>query len=172
MHESSKFLCIYCPYIVNNKDDMEQHKTILHVVESGEIEHKASTVKNHEQRRRERKKKSDFVCKECGKKYTHRQGFRFHMNSVHKGIRFPCSEAGCEFKAKLKHSLVMHTESKHSGLRHYCDICNFSTGNTEALQAHKERMHQIGAYIFPCDKCAMRSRDPDKTKKHMLTMHI
>ena len=112
----------------------------------------------------------DFSCKECGKKYTARNGFRFHMNSVHRGIRFPCPEVGCDYKATLKHTLLMHTESKHSDMRHYCDICSLSTGNTDALQIHKIRTHKISDSVFPCDKCGMRSRDPEKTRKHMLTM--
>jgi KRAB domain-containing zinc finger protein len=168
MHGDSKFLCIHCPYIANKKDDMEKHKETLH---GDEIEPKSSVAKNHEQKRREREKTMDLGCKECGKKYKARNGLRFHMNSVHRGITFPCPETGCEYKAKLKHSLVIHTESKHIKVRYNCDICNLSYGNTDALQDHRARTHQIAVSVYPCDKCGMRSKDPEKTRKHMLTMH-
>ena len=116
----------------------KKHKEIWH---KDEIQPKSSGVKNHEQRRREREKTMNLGCKECGKKYRAQNRLRFHMNLVHRGIAFPCPETGCEYKAKLMHSLVNHTESKHSEVRHNCDICTFSSVNTESLQGHKTRTH-------------------------------
>jgi hypothetical protein len=168
MHEVSKFLCIYCPYIAETQFDLEKHKGNLH---AEEILHKPSPMKNHEQKRREKEKEMDFSCDECGKKLQSRQGLRFHKDAEHRGIRFPCPVAGCDFTAKQRGSLVTHTKCIHIEHTHHCDICDFSAGTAALLRRHKASKHKISVPIFACDKCGMRSNDPEKARKHLLTMH-
>ena len=168
VHDVSKFLCMYCPYISQTKDDLEQHKVTIHAEDM--LEH-ILPLKSYEQKRKEKEKNMDYKCTQCGKKLQTRQGLQFHMKSMHHGIRFPCHEVGCGFKAKQKQSLVTHTNSLHKGLRHYCDMCDFSSGTDTVLRKHKTCKHKISVPVFACDKCGMRSKYPEKTRKHMITMH-
>ena len=168
MHESSKFLCIYCPYIADTKEQIEQHKDSLH---AEEINYSQVEPKNNEQKRKEKEKDMDFLCNECGKTLFSRQLLRLHRDNDHRGIRFPCLEEGCNYKAKQKHGLVSHKNSRHYGIRHKCDICDLYLGTATSLRIHKISKHKITLPIFACDKCSMRSKNPEKTKKHMLNMH-
>ena len=65
VHDITQFLCIYCPYVSQTKNDLEQHKVTIH---AEDILQQPSPLKNNEQKRKEREKNMDFKCNQCGKK--------------------------------------------------------------------------------------------------------
>jgi hypothetical protein len=149
---------------------VEAHKQRLH---AQDIPLQPSPVKNNEQGRKEKEMEMDFNCKECGHKLHTRQGLNFHMNSKHLGVRFSCTEEGCEFQASQKQGVKEHVESVHLGKRYDCDQCDLKAVSKMLLRAHKVRKHRIHTPMLVChhDKCNKRTTDSEKMKKHLMTMH-
>ena len=166
VHTAAKFLCKFCSFISDTNQELENHKQIVHAKEAWE-----SPGKSNEQKRREREMQMDFSCKECGHKLTTRQGLNFHMNSTHRGIRFPCTEEGCDFTASQQVQIRQHIDAKHKGLRHYCDMCDYSAALATSVRIHKLRVHKVSPPIFACDQCKYRTQDNEKMRKHMINLH-
>ena len=166
VHTAAKFMCKFCSFISDTNQELDNHRRIVHANEAWE-----SPVKSNEQKRRERELQMDFSCKECGHKLTTRQGLNFHMNSTHRGIRFPCTEEGCDFTASQQVQIRQHIDAKHKGLRHYCDMCDYSASLATTVRIHKLRVHKVSPPIFACDQCKYRTQDNEKMRKHMINLH-
>ena len=63
-------------------------------------------------RRHYKIKHEPLNCEQCAKVLTTTQGLKHHMNTVHEGLRFPCSE--CPYKATNRSYLRKHFERNHS----------------------------------------------------------
>ena len=89
----SRYNCYRCDYKTNRKGYYEHHKTKPHIAEN------------------ETRK---FKCEDCDKKCNSKKALRYHIKSVHAGIRFPCDY--CIHKATTPQGLKMHEASKHTDL--------------------------------------------------------
>ena len=167
MHTGSKFICMVCPFIGVTSDELGKHRLSLH----GKNYTTSLPKKSNEQKRRERELLMNFTCLECGHKLTTRQGLNFHMNNIHKGIRFPCTEEGCDFKGTLKSVLQNHIQGLHKGIKQYCDLCDFSSISKNCIRLHKNKKHNEDWSMYNCDQCKYRCQDGQKMQKHMLNMH-
>ena len=166
VHTAAKFLCKFCSFIGDTNQQLEEHKHIFHANEAWE-----SPGMSSEQKRREKELQMDFTCKECGHKLTTRQGLNFHMNATHKGVRFKCTEEGCDFTGTQRVQIRQHIDSKHRGLRRFCDMCDYSAALPTGVRIHKLRVHKVSPPIFACDQCKYRTQDDEKMRKHMVTLH-
>ena len=167
MHTGSKFICKVCPFIGITSEELGKHKLSFH----DKKENNSLSKKSNEQRRRERELSMDFTCVECGHKLTSRQGLTFHINNIHRGIRFPCTEEGCDFKGTLKSVLQNHIQGFHKGMKHYCNLCDFSSVGKNSIRLHRNKIHNEDLSIYICDQCKYRCQDGQKMQKHMLNMH-
>ena len=58
---------------------------------------------------------SKYICEQCDYKATKKGDLSTHINSIHKGVRFPCKK--CDYKATQKGTLLRHIESIHEGVK-------------------------------------------------------
>ncbi|XP_036152014.1 zinc finger protein 211-like isoform X1 [Myotis myotis] len=90
-----------------------------------------------------------FVCSECGKAFTSRNGLHYHL-SVHSGERpYECNECGKSFPRST--DLRRH-QRVHTGERPYkCSECGKSFTTSSDLHCH-QRIH-TGEKPYTCSEC-------------------
>lgn len=117
------------------------------------------------------KEKKTFNCDQCDKSYGKKAYLVEHVETVHKGIRYPCEE--CDYRATKKCNLKKHILFKHRDFptkknhekEYICDKCSQKFTNKNDLSKHLVDIHK--GICFPCDKC-----DYVTTKKWHLQQHI
>ena len=61
---------------------------------------------------------SEHFCEYCGHIFATSTGLKLHIDSVHKDIRFNCSELGCDYKANAKRNLKLYVDSVHKKIKY------------------------------------------------------
>ena len=114
---------------------------------------------------------ANYKCKDCGKKYTHHEGLRQHVNIIHKGERYQCEK--CPKIFTQRSSLIKHIKIKHDDesekFAHKCDSCEKSYQYRSALNLHRKVVHD-GKRI-ECQLCDKIYTDLGSLKKHMRKFH-
>ena len=64
-----------------------------------------------------------------------------------------------------------HIDANHKGLRHYCDLCDYSASLVTTVRIHKLRVHKVSPLICVCDQCKSRIQVNEKMRKHMINLH-
>ena len=63
----------------------------------------------------------------------------------------------------------MHTQTKHEGLQHSCDQCEYRTARIDNLRTHQKVKHEGIRYL--CDLCGYQATRPDYLKIHKKKNH-
>ena len=96
---------------------------------------------------------SQFICSECEYFTQHKQLLKNHIETKHKGVRYPCDV--CNYQALSVMNLRDHQASKHKiNPRFRCKLCGFCTNHTNKKKDHVPRQHpeSIGQEIFEINK--------------------
>ena len=67
-----------------------------------------------------------FQCEECTKVYRTKGALKLHIESVHRGVRFPCP---------------------------HCPPDSVLLSNRQALERHVRNVHEVAVCRFKCDTC-------------------
>ena len=112
---------------------------------------------------------SRLPCKDCGKPYETHGGMTYHVNSVHKQIRYACHL--CERSFSHKGTLRMHLEEKHGKeeMKHVCKDCGNVFGSKHRLLSHIARHH--GEATFKCQVCEKQFAMKTSLNIHTKTVH-
>ena len=164
-HGPTNFVCPFCDFVSSSNADFEDHKRSFH---QGEVV-KISPQKNNEKRRKEREAQMDLTCHICHVKKNSRQMLTLHIQADHEGIRYNCTEEGCNYSAKQKTQLRNHINIKHLGIKVHCEVCDYKTTQVPNLNNHMLKKH--GVKPFSCDKCSFRCYKKEKMQSHMQSMH-
>ena len=164
-HGSTNFVCPFCDFVSSSNADLEDHKRTFHAGETVKI----SPQKNNEKRRKEREAQMDLTCHICHVKKNSRQMLTLHIQADHEGIRYNCTEEGCNYSGKQKAQLKNHINIKHLGIKVQCELCDYKTTQVPNLNNHMLKKH--GVKPFSCDKCSFRSYKKEKMQSHMQSMH-
>ena len=81
-------------------------------------------------------------CPDCGKILSTKKRLRFHIESKHEGLRWPCNQ--CDFKAWERCSLNSHIRAihrSHQPLKFKCENCDYETLKKEDLNVHAKKHH-------------------------------
>ena len=86
---------------------------------------------------------NDFHCKICKKRFTNKSRLEDHINYIHMGVKLHlCSICGKHFTTSG--TLARHKRKEHMGEKHYnCNECNKTFDTSEGLRKHKCKKHQI-----------------------------
>lgn len=82
-----------------------------------------------------------YVCKDCDKQLTTRDGLKLHKLSIHEGVRYFCDK--CAYKTSKKGDLNVHLESVHKGILYPCNQCGFKATTNEHLIGHFKKHVEI-----------------------------
>ena len=64
------------------------------------------------------------LCNICSKNYKSKRTLTLHIQSVHKGLKYPCDQ--CVYQALSKANLWTHIRSVHEKVKYPCDQCQHS----------------------------------------------
>ena len=80
------------------------------------------------------------LCDICMKQYKSKRNLLKHIQSVHKGIKYPCNQ--CEYKATQQGNLKTHIESVHEKVKYPCHQCEYKATRQSNLKTHIESVHE------------------------------
>ena len=108
------------------------------------------------------------VCDQCGKECTTKSNLTKHQTKFH-GDGFPCQS--CDYKAGLKDQLKYHIESVHLGIRYECNFegCSYSSSQKTTLRVHRAKRHSEKA--IPCLICDEKFAIEFLLKQHIVSKH-
>eukprot|EP00088_Acartia_fossae_P045061 TRINITY_DN4817_c0_g1_i7.p1 TRINITY_DN4817_c0_g1~~TRINITY_DN4817_c0_g1_i7.p1 ORF type:complete len:703 (-),score=122.26 TRINITY_DN4817_c0_g1_i7:114-2222(-) len=111
----------------------------------------------------------EVKCTESGCDYstTNKQCLEKHIDKVHKGIRWPCSQ--CDFVGLYASSLNRHIKIEHKGITLKCSECNFTANYESKLKRHVRRVHENVRYS--CDQCNHVVCDKRSLEAHIMKEH-
>ena len=94
-----------------------------------------------------------------------KDGRNRHVQSVHKGIRYPCKQCGEVFSLR---GLRMHVKSVHEGVKYTCNQCDHQASQSKGLKDHKRYVHDgVKVQCKQCDKQFSEA----SIKIHVKTVH-
>ena len=76
----------------------------------------------------------------CDKSFVSKYDLRRHRKKHEKNIN-PIQCDQCEYETGDKGALKVHLESILMGVRHLCDICDFSSDTRSGLNKHRKQVH-------------------------------
>ena len=123
----------------------------------------------------ELEKHSLLFCKVCKYSSARSDDFKFHIQSVHEGIVYPCEHCS-SYVAKRKQNLDRHIVAHHpqksdpkAPKTYTCtdEECKFETQYTSTLKKHIESKHE-GIVRYKCDfmNCDYRTNERKSLKEH------
>jgi len=116
-------LCEKCDFITLEEEDLERHMEREHidimdrhkgkdVVRELRVPRQGVFTKDKDSVVEIRELEGRFYCAECEYSVDTRGSVSRHINTVHKGLRYPCDQ--CEYKATRTHHLKRHKQRVHN----------------------------------------------------------
>ena len=65
-----------------------------------------------------------FQCSECESTFTQKGAVQRHIQAVHNGLTFPCKD--CDYKCYRKCHMMYHMKSMHNNENVYCEVTKFT----------------------------------------------
>ena len=94
---------------------------------------------------------NQFTCKSCTKHYLSRAALEEHCNSVHKNIRYPCTESNCPKVFKTKGGLRLHLNVHRGQFKFVCHVCSQHFNYKTDFETHINR--HTAKKPHHCRKC-------------------
>ena len=118
----------------------------------------------------EKNSQSNFekrMCDICSKSYKSKGNLTQHIQSVHKGLKYPCDQ--CVYQATTKESLLAHIRSVHEKVKYPCDQCQHSTVTKGGLKSQTRSVHAGIKYsCSQCDKQLSKQANLKLTMNHYI----
>ena len=90
-----------------------------------------------------------FKCQACERTFCGQSGLLLHTKSKHEGVKYACNQ--CDYQATQQGSLIRHIQSIHEGVKYACDQCDYQATQQGHLTAHIESLHEGVKYA--CNQC-------------------
>ena len=135
-------------------------------------------MKNHVQGFHE-KDKGWNKCNICQKNFYGKCGLKRHVKNVHEGVRIPCPEPECDYKATNSQVLKEHQATDHKGVKHHCPVamCDFVTTKYKSnlyhhiKMKHKEKKEELPYESFFCNQCDYKTTKNINLYNHVRNIH-
>ncbi|XP_055383169.1 oocyte zinc finger protein XlCOF6-like [Condylostylus longicornis] len=118
---------------------------------------------------KKKRKKKVYLCQQCGKKFSARSAFQYHVQTHFGEKKFKCNE--CSKAYYTKHLLLSHMR-KHTGdmsnRQLECEICHKKWPSKTALERHMNVHGQKQPRNFMCSICGNAFYSNYHLKSHML----
>ncbi|CAH0602303.1 unnamed protein product [Chrysodeixis includens] len=115
-------------------------------------------------------------CAECGKHFSSRKTYKYHLNVLHKGQnRYPCPRCGkvYQWKSNLGRHLRSH-KARDSG-ELYCETCDkrFASVATYRQHLRVSRRHVPESdFSFMCNECGKKFVNKTRLRDHIDWEHL
>ena len=94
--------------------------------------------------------------------------FKEIKDSKKTGVRYDCDY--CEYKAKAKQHLEIHTQCSREGVRFPCELCRYKATRITNLKQHKKTRHE--GLIFRYKECDFKSVYDAGLNYHTQSVHL
>ena len=85
----------------------------------------------------------NFTCHVCCKKFSYNSILQQHVNSLHKGVKYNCSQ--CSFQSSHPGNLKSHVKDVHEKINDLiCDHCDLRFSQAGNLKRHVKVRHNEG----------------------------
>jgi len=78
-------------------------------------------------------------CDLCNYETSKRENLKFHIRSVHEGVRYTCEH--CGYQAMRQENLRAHIRDLHENLTFFCNKCQFQTNRKRKIHEHIRGTH-------------------------------
>ena len=118
-----------------------------------------------------------YCCPHCGQTFTATSTLNQHVNAVHLGLGFKCTEPGCDVEYTNKANLRIHIMSRHKNEKPYvCDVCGQKFVARKSLKNH-EYTHNPGTKPknttrYQCEGCGKDYSTREALRKHIDIIHM
>ena len=103
-----------------------------------------------------------YYCDKCGRKFASTSKLRYHIESVHENVTYPCSS--CPETFTTYHLCKMHEIKVHSTDEKYqCKYCGKREASIQKVKRH-EQVHEDPQ--FSCKFCQKKLKTPEALEAH------
>jgi len=110
---------------------------------------------------------NDRVCPFCEKTFRFPNELKRHVEGVHKGIKFECSECKKTFTTKC--NLNKHVKATHLGQKYPCEVCKKEFSDRSNLRKHVKSVHE--KQRFQCKLCPKSFTQSSHLNTHVRSFH-
>ena len=93
------------------------------------------------------------TCDICIKSYASARSLTNHIQSLHKGRKYPCDL--CTYQAMRKDHLIAHIQCLHEKVKYSCNQCEYKATRQSSLKTHIESVHEKVKYS--CNQCEYKA---------------
>ncbi|XP_026498868.1 zinc finger protein 383-like [Vanessa tameamea] len=168
-NETDAFKCKDCGTVFKDEMELQSHIDSEHAVEE-------AVQKNGVRPRSKEQLPDKPQCVECGKIFSSRKTYRYHLNVLHKGQnRYPCPRCGkvYQWKSNLGRHMRSH-KARDSGELH-CRTCDkrFASVATYRQHLRVSRRHVAETdFTFMCNECGKRFVNKTRLRDHVDWEHL
>ncbi|CAB3251232.1 unnamed protein product [Arctia plantaginis] len=116
------------------------------------------------------------TCTECGKTFSSRKTYKYHLNVLHKGQnRYPCPQCGkvYQWKSNLGRHIRSH-KARDSG-ELYCETCDKRFASVATYRQHlriSRRHVSESEFSFSCNDCGKKFVNKTRLRDHIDWEHL
>ena len=116
-----------------------------------------TTSNVHEEKKSTQNDNKLFKCSDCNLNYRSMKAFTIHVSKVHgdQKKKYPCTV--CEKKFSRKDYWKLHIESVHEGIKPFkCQMCDKNFPLSHSLKVHVKYVHERTGplpKLWQCDQC-------------------
>ncbi|KAG6463933.1 zinc finger protein 99 isoform X2 [Manduca sexta] len=115
-------------------------------------------------------------CVECGKMFSSRKTYRYHLNVLHKGQnRYPCPRCGKVYQWKSNLGRHMRSHKARDSGELYCETCDkrFASVATYRQHLRVSRQHVTESeFSFMCNECGKKFVNKTRLRDHIDWEHL
>lgn len=116
------------------------------------------------------------VCAECGKTFSSRKTYRYHLNVLHKGQnRYPCPRCGKIYQWKSNLGRHMRSHKARDSGELYCETCDKRFASVATFRQHlriSRRHVSESEFSFMCNECGKKFVNKTRLRDHIDWEHL
>ncbi|XP_052748362.1 zinc finger protein 41-like isoform X2 [Galleria mellonella] len=173
-----EFKCKVCDVVYNLESDLKSHTDTVHKETDRIKQESRDRVKSKQEKPPSKEAGRDErpQCVECGKIFSSRKTYRYHLNVLHKGQnRYPCPRCGKVYQWKSNLGRHMRSHKARDSGELYCAACDkrFASVATYRQHLRVSRRHVAEAeFSFVCDDCGKKFVNKTRLRDHIDWDHL